>query len=506
MLDFKDVQGNVLRGYKSFPKARFLYFKFKPHAVDGPKDGRAFLTDLLAKRLITPADWGTEKPEAASNIGISMAGLDGLQLNSETLASFPAEFRQGMRTRADELGDIGESDPEHWDQPWRGGAVHVVLMCYGRNQSSLDARCGQLQDLAKDRLIQLGPSQDAGLLTIRGELTRKEHFGFVDGLSNPDVENVPGGNGDLDTGNVDERGKFREVPVGEFLLGHRGEGGEVTPMPRPPVFVHNGTFLVMRKLHQEVVRFRDYLKEEAQRMMKVEGCLPPAIAGDDKKVAEYLAAKMMGRWHDGSPLDLYPEAPGEDPTNTFTFAGDRHGARCPLGAHVRRANPRDSLGFAGHIISRRRMLRRGITYGDYLPDDSPPTEAAAKAERGIMFLALNSSIERQFEFIQKQWMTRGDEFDQGDDADPITGTRYHDGRMVVPGQSFNRGLPDPSATDPKKRDPKGRMMIQGDQRMGRIPYLCSDIPNFVITKGGEYFFMPSMTGLVLLASGNVSTT
>jgi hypothetical protein len=236
-------------------------------------------------------------------------------------------------------------------------------------------------------------------------------------------------------------------------------------------------------------------------MIGVEGCLPPAIAGNEKKATEYLAAKMMGRWHDGSPLDLYPDAPGDHATNDFTYAGDRHGVRCPVGAHVRRANPRDSLGFAGHIISRRRMLRRGIAYGDYLPDDALPTDAAAKAERRIMFLALNSSIERQFEFIQRQWMTRGDEFDQGDDSDPITGTRYHDGRMVVPGQSFNRGLP-----DPKGNKPKGRMMIQGDQRTGRIPYLCSDIPNFVITKGGEYFFMPSMTALVLLASGNVSTT
>jgi Dyp-type peroxidase family len=498
MLDFKDVQGNILRGYKSFPRARFLYFKFKLHPADGPKDGRDFLTNLLKSRLITPADWGTQKPTAASNIGISMAGLRALQLNSETLASFPAEFRAGMRARAEALGDVGESDPKHWDKPWTDEPVHVVLTCYGPDLPSLNARCSALQALAANRLVELKPSQDAGLLTVCGQLSRKEHFGFEDGLSNPDIENVPGGNGDLDTGNVDERGRLREVPVGEFLLGHRGEGGEVSPMPRPPLFVHNGTFLVLRKLHQEVVRFRDYLKEEAQRMMAVDGCLPPAIAGNHGKVAEYLAAKMMGRWQDGSPLDLYPDAPAGHPTNAFTYADDRHGVRCPVGAHVRRANPRDSLGFAGHIISRRRMLRRGIAYGDYLPYDAPPDEA----ERGIMFLSLNASIGRQFEFIQRQWMTRGDEFDQGDDSDPITGTRYRDGRMVVPGQPFSRA-PDPSITHPKN-DPRGRLMIQGDQRTGRIPYLCSEIPNFVITKGGEYFFMPSMTGLVLLASGNVS--
>ena len=205
------------------------------------------------------------------------------------------------------------------------------------------------------------------------------------------------------------KGNFREVPVGEFLLGHRGEGGEVAPMPKPPLLVHNGTFLVMRKLQQEVVRFRQYLEQEAERMMKVPGCLPDKVAGDPGKVQEYLAAKMMGRWNDGSPVDLYPDAPAEDTRrNAFTYADDEDGARCPLGAHIRRANPRNSLGFAGNIVNRRRLLRRGIAYGEYLPEDASPTSPEANAERGIMFLALNASIERQFEFIQKQWMNFGD--------------------------------------------------------------------------------------------------
>jgi Dyp-type peroxidase family len=490
MLDFKDIQGNILRGYRSFPNARFLYFRFKT-GPKGAKLGREFLTSLLENRHITPADWGTKKPAAATNIAISMAGLRALELNSETLASFPGEFQEGMRARADELGDIGESDPGEWSEPWRTSDVHLLLMCYASTRDELLSRCAVLERLATDRLDQLSPSQDAGLLTVGGKLTRKEHFGFEDGLSNPDIENVPGGAGDLDVGNLDEKGKFREVPVGEFLLGHRGEGGEVAPMPKPPLLVHNGSFLVMRKLEQNVVRFRQYLEEEADRMMKVPGCLPDKVAGDRHKVQEYLGAKMMGRWRDGSPVDLYPDAPADHRTNTFTYADDKEGARCPLGAHVRRANPRDSLGFAGNIVNRRRMLRRGIPYGQYLSESPSPAELAA--ERGIMFLSLNASIERQFEFIQKQWMSFGIELGQGDDGDPITGTRYGDGRMVD-GERFRRGSP----------DSRGRMVIPGDQRTGRIPYVCSQLPNFVITKGGEYFFMPSMTGLVLLASGKVS--
>ena len=129
MLDFKDIQGNILLGYRSFWKARFLYFKFKT-GPEGAKLGRDFLTALLDQRLITPADWGKNKPDAATNVAISMAGLRALQLNSETLASFPGEFQEGMRARADDLGDIGESHPEKWDQPWRSNDVHLLLMCY----------------------------------------------------------------------------------------------------------------------------------------------------------------------------------------------------------------------------------------------------------------------------------------------------------------------------------------------------------------------------------------
>ncbi len=205
------------------------------------------------------------------------------------------------------------------------------------------------------------------------------------------------------------KGNFREVPVGEFLLGHRGEGGEVAPMPKPPLLVHNGTFLVMRKLQQEVVRFRQYLKEEAERMMKVPGCLPDKVAGDVCKVQEYLAAKMMGRWNDGSPVDLYPDAPAQapdampSPTPTTRTAPAVPWAPTS-GAPIRAI--RSDL--PANIVNRRRMLRRGITYGEYLPEDASPTSPEAQAERGIMFLALNASIERQFEFIQKQWMNFGE--------------------------------------------------------------------------------------------------
>ncbi len=475
MFDLKDIQGNILRGYRSFPHARFLYFK-----ITAAKEAKEFLNALLVTHAITPAEW-RERPRATTNVGITMGGLRALDLPSEMLGSFPHEFRQGMRLRASQLGDVDESAPGQWDQPWRSDEVHLLLMCYSSSLPRLDAHCQQLRQTLPTGVRELPPAQDAAVLTV-DDRPRVEHFGFLDGISNPDIEGVPGEA--TSTGNIDAKGKFREVPVGEFLLGHRGEGGEVAPMPRPPLLVHNGTFLVLRKLHQDVAAFRSYLTREAADMQSAIGRWLPQ--GVDPK--NYLAAKMMGRWRDGTPVDLFPENDrANHQTNAFTYAGDVTGARCPLGAHVRRANPRDSLGFSGHIISRRRMIRRGITYGDFLPKDS----ADDKASRGIMFLAFNSSIERQFEFVQRQWINYGDEFLQGDDADPIAGSRLDDGRMVDArgnGRATNAG---------------GRMMIPGDERTGRIPYLCSGIPRFVSTKGGDYFFVPSMTGLRLLASERV---
>ena len=165
MLDFKDIQGNILLGYRSFWKARFLYFKFKA-GPEGAKLGRNFLTALLDQRLITPADWGKNKPAAATNVAISMAGLRALQLNSETLASFPGEFQEGMRARADELGDIGESDPREMGravaQQRRPPAPHVLQRQARRTEFQMQGSRGS----GRGRLDQLQPSQDAGKLVI----------------------------------------------------------------------------------------------------------------------------------------------------------------------------------------------------------------------------------------------------------------------------------------------------------------------------------------------------
>jgi Dyp-type peroxidase family len=459
MLDLSDIQGNILRGYASFPHACFMFF-----VIRSPQAGHEFLRRNL--ETITPGEWRT-KPPSTLNVALTFEGLRALSLPAESLASFPADFQDGMKRRARALGDVGASAPQNWDEPWRTDRVHVLIMVYARTAAEMQARCQNLRAWIPQQVRELQPAQRTGLLRINGKLTRKEHFGFTDGLTNPDVEGVPddGGPGRAkDVGNPDDRGVFRKVPIGEFILGYRGEGGEVAPMPVPTILGVNGSYLVLRKLEQDVPRFRSFLDSQAQIVGRtLASGLPRGISAQ-----EFLSAKMFGRWPNGSPLARYPEKPGSDRGNDFGYADDPQGACCPMGAHVRRVNPRDSF-FDSRLMSRHRLIRRGITYGTYLPPNGTP-----RAPRGIMFLAFNSGLD-QFEFVQQKWVNHGDDFEQGNDVDPVAGSRTDRGRMTIP----------------------------GDETTGRRPFLCTEIPQFVYTRGGDYFFMPSLTALRLLAAGQV---
>ncbi|WP_454619818.1 Dyp-type peroxidase [Bradyrhizobium cenepequi] len=470
MLNLTNIQGNILRGYASFPHAQFLFF-----AIHSADDAKAFIRRLLETDAVTPALWRA-KPDATLNIAFTFEGLRALGLPQESLATFPCEFQEGMKHRANELGDIDESAPEYWDDPWRTHRVHMLITIYGRTDVALEAHCQRLRNLLPNGVQELKDSQPAGLLQIDGEQTRKEHFGFLDGLSNPAIEGVPDDTGRdrQDVGNPDDKGRFRKIPLGEFLLGHPGEGGEMAPMPLPHLLAHDATYLVFRKLEQDVVSFRRYLDAQADAFARaIPGHLPHGVSPQ-----KFLAAKMMGRWQDGSSLIEHPDAPCKDTRNTFGYAGDPAGARCPLGAHVRRANPRDAFGFGGKTMSRHRLIRRGIAYGKYLPPGKEE-EAESQEKRGIIFIALNSGFD-QFEFVQQKWMNFGDDFEQGNDTDPIAGNR-----PMIGGRR------------------SAQMVIPGDEASGRKPFICFDIPRFVTTKGGDYFFVPSLAALGLLASGGV---
>jgi len=456
-IDVSDIQGFSLKGY-NFSCARYLLLELLHHEA-----ARDFVNALLPV-ITTGERWDIDKkPMSTVNLAFTHTGLVQLQLPMASLLSFPVEFQQGMKARGDILYDTGKNSPKHWDPVWKEGRVHAWLAVNARTAEALEERCAATLRLMTEtggaRLLQ---AQDAGAIYLDGKPSAKEHFGYTDGFGNPDFKGaervcVPG------QGKLTGDGQWEALATGEFLLGYADEAGELPVAPIPHLLGRNGTFMVYRKLHQNVATFRNYLDAKGK------------LYGGGK---EKLAAKFVGRWRDGTPIELSPDGPdasivADNNRNTdFTYGGDPAGARCPIGAHLRRVHPRDAFGFNGGLVNRRRIMRRGLPYGEFVPEGQPVRD---EDERGIIFMALNASIFRQFEFVQQQWVEYGNDSHQGNDKEPLVGN--HDGT--------------------------GKFMVQGTTDPKNPPFLCGGLPQFVELRGGDYFFIPSLTALAMIATGTV---
>ncbi|HJT29773.1 MAG TPA: Dyp-type peroxidase [Pyrinomonadaceae bacterium] len=404
--------------------------------IDDPKAGR----DLLARisRVVTSAANPTS-PLADTSVSVALTyqGLKALGVAQDALDSLAWEFRQGMAARAHDLGDTGESAPENWEQPLGSSDLHVVLVAVSPDEQRLE----QALDRAREAYRKMSGIEAIWRQNCHALPTETEPFGFRDGISHPAIEGsgIPGSNP-----------QERPLKAGEFVLGYRDEMGGIQKTT-PEILGRNGTYVVFRKLHQRVAAFRQYLKANSTN------------AADE----ELLAAKMMGRWRSGAPLALCPfhddpELGGDSRRNNdFLFqADDPTGLKTPGGSHIRRCNPRDAA-IAG-VARIHRMIRRGTAYGPMLPEGVVDDDGV---DRGLMFAFVGANIGRQFEFVQSQWVNDGVFFGAGDDKDPIVGSG-----------EINFTLP---------RKPV-RKRLQG-------------IPKFVVTRGGEYCFMPGLRALRWLA-------
>jgi Dyp-type peroxidase family len=451
-LNATDIQGFVLRGY-NLPFARYLF----AHIVDATR-GRKLIGSLLGE-VTTGQRWDRGKPQSTVNIAFTHRGLVQLGLPTASLLTFPVEFQQGMKKRAGILGDCGVNSPEHWDEVWRDDRVHVWIGINGLSPEALDSRCAGLSSLIEESGgATVLDTQDAAANIINGKPTTSEHFGFTDGFGNPEYAGVerssqPG------QGKLLADGTWAPLATGELLLGYADEAGELPVAPVPHLLASNGTFMVYRKLHQNLATFRAYLEKQAS-----------LYTGGKEK----LAAKFIGRWRDGTPVELSPDhsnpAIAQDPklSTNFTYSADSEGVRCPLGAHIRRVHPRDAFGFNGRLIDRRRITRRGLPYGRFAAESEPVSDGE---DRGVIFMALNASLSRQFEFVQQQWIEYGNDAHLGNDKDILLG--QHGGH--------------------------GRFVVQGDKSTGNPPFVCSNLPDFVELRGGDYFFLPSITALGMIA-------
>lgn len=555
LLDLADIQGGILRTYgDGFPKGRNFYLTVR----DATK-GRAFL-EALRPKITTAARWkdpsreepllrtrnprvkdivraegmpdypgGVQlmKPKVTLNIGLTFMGLLALEVPTRTLRGMPDEFIDGMEARAALLGDDPFLDTR--DAVWRNShgekRVHILLTLYAQ-QNPDGTACIEL-DRETAAVVALCEASDNGVVLLDGvgphnaqwqELsavlrpdgannwpTNKEHFGLSDGFGDPvfsgqfsaEAERLRVAGG----GKLMPDGSWRPLATGEFLLGYPDEAQETPAAAMPIAFSRNGTFMAYRKLHEDVGAFHAYVDEQAESYARTHD-----VPQDE--AVNTIKAKMVGRWEDGVPLMVAPtfaawqefraelaEARAKKDKaklaeialkfTNFIYASDPAGSKCPVTSHLRRANPRDALGptfdakgmsdDGSAIVNRRRILRRGLPYGQY--DPSAPID---DGDHGIIFMAICTNLFRQFEFVQQQWMQYGLDFNAGSDTCPVIGNHA------------------------AKDDPK--LVIAVDPEAGTLPFICDRIPQLVEPRGGDYFFIPSMTALRMIGMGIIDPT
>jgi Dyp-type peroxidase family len=441
-LELNDIQSGALRPRPTPFEATYIVLRIDDRAAGRKLMGR------LSEVVASAAHPESPARDTWISASLSYAGLKALGLPRASLESFSEPFKQGMAARASRLGDVGESSPEHWEKPLGSPDVHVVLTAISPDKPSLEKALERARK-AYVEFAGLGAIWRQDCHVLPGE---REPFGFKDGISHPAIEGsgIPGTNP-----------YEKPLKAGEFVLGYPDEMSETPAMPQPDALGKNGSYIVFRKLHQRVAAFRQYLRANAT----------------DAMPEELLAAKMMGRWRSGTPLALSattddPEI-GDDPdrNNAFLFkADDALGYNTPLGSHIRRVNARDA-DVAG-VTRIHRMVRRGTAYGPPLPDGVMQDDGV---DRGLMFAFVGANLGRQFEFVQSEWINDSAFFaGPAIERDPIAGAGDGSGTFAIPRRPI-------------------RMQLK-------------DLPRFVVTRGGEYCFLPSLNAMRWLADdGNYET-
>jgi Dyp-type peroxidase family len=502
-LELDDIQGLIARGYSTLPHARFTIF-----TAQDPAAAHALLSWLLPR--VTPA--GRFTGDSALHVAYTPAGLRRLGLPESGIAGFSAQFRSGMTgpDRSRFLGDAGESSPHCW--VWGGPQeppIDGLILLYAASSEVLDARQAELA-----RQIDVAGIRQISVLDTL-ELGNNEPFGFHDGISQPVIQGLPRAGRTAHAGSPGGR----VVPAGEFVLGYPNAYGQLTDrpllsaaddprrlLPRDPAgsgaadLGRNGCYLVMRQLEQDVDGFWRYAGHATRR----------PDGSEDPGARTALAAKMVGRWPSGAPLVETPDR--DDPRlgddNNFGYHHtDPLGLACPLGAHIRRVNPRDSLDpqpgtdASLAVNDGHRLLRRGRSYGpgtgalaaagnndhaerpagaDVAPQSGGGREARGRERQsgggreargrerqsgtGLHFICLVASLIRQFEFVQHTWLNNATFHGLYDDTDPLIGSRDPQGAtFTVPAAPVRRRY--------------------------------RDLPQFVRTRGGAYFFLPGISAL-----------
>jgi len=435
-LDLHEIQATVLR-----PRPAPYFGSHVLLRVDEPPAGRAFLR-RLTPHVDSCADWWSATDPWIA-VGISYAGLKALGVAEDSLRSFPEAFREGMAARARQLGDVGLNDPKNWDQAYGKGEVHIGLSAFSYSEESRRRIVG----IAREQLVGFSGVSVLAMQDFGAQPDDRNSLGYKDGIDQPAIE----GSG------VDPLPwQGQPIKAGEFILGYPGEAGFPLPLPQPEILGRNGTFVGFRKYQSRVGAFNRFLQAH----------------GSTEAERELLAAKLVGRWRSGAPLTLAPDVDnpvlGADPqrNNDFEYANDSRGRQAPFGCHIRRMNPRDTKLTRLTYVKLHRLIRRGTTYGPPY-DPNALSEADDEVSRGAYFLFISAKAMATIEFLQQELINDGNFIGIGDERDPIIGLQEEGAHFTIP-------------KDPVRR------LVRG-------------IETFNVLRGGEYFFMPSISALKWLA-------
>jgi Dyp-type peroxidase family len=409
---------------------------------------------------------GLESIEAtwvALMISASGYGVLGVPTSDLPPGEGTTAFSQGMSSRSSQIGDTRPGDePTGWLPEFQPG-THLAIVVASDDESDLDERVAAITDQISEFECEV-VFQERGR-TLPPPLTGHEHFGFKDGISQPAI---------TDYDPASHPSEPPSVSAGEFVLGFPDNTGT---MPASGPNWQNGSFVVFRRLTQDVAGFR------AQTAFGVPGATPPVAP-------QQVASDMVGRWPSGAPLELNPTTdPGPDGvTNAFQYNAnnDAGGQICPVWAHVRKVNPRDETtpGGASDDPTRHRMIRRGIPFGPPLASDATGDDGC---ERGLHFFSVVSDLDKQFEFIQRNWLNNPN-FPGG------TPTPNQPSPYGPPAQGSPNG-PDPLVGE---FDPGANCVLE--QASGPKAFPISH--ELVHVTGGEYFFLPAIT--VIAAIGTLA--
>ena len=478
-LDLGDIQGFILRGYRMPMVRHFLL------TVGNSANARKLLGRLVsgeesdAPQITTAEDWHVgfapgpgdnpadaprRKPDYCLNVAITWPGMIALEIKDRvptiSFKSFGA-FTAGAAARATLVGDTGPSAPENWIGAFGKGDDHVLVTLHALSPEAMTGYSDRLSALFADggAFREIWRQDGMALMDIKDGKpvpTSKVHFGYTDGISMTTIHGGP-----------ERYPPDHQQPCESWLFVLRDDA-ESYLVPEPRELGLNGSFACFKVIVTDVVGFEKFLQ-----------------SNKDKIDPELLAAKICGRWRNGVPLALSPETdspPGGIPLeqlNNYEYvnadgSGDPKGLRCPVGAHMRRINPRgqpvtgqNQPGGSNNI---HRLIRRGMPYGPVYD----PTKPYDGIERGLLGYFINSSIENQYEFVLNQWVNES----------------AFAGAVRLP----------PKSKDPMigTQDPAESIFVI-PQANDAPPIKISGFSSFVTTKAAAYCFLPSITAITFIS-------